>query len=214
MSTARKNDGMMSASSSTYANDTIGIDDEGEAIGAYDVATATSTAAADLALAIDPSEIEIVPLAEGDDAAVPGRPAFDFVKMFRGSAKYIANHRNTMVVYHIPGELLEWDGFADLCDDIALTWLLGMKIVIVCGCRHQIDVRLGGEEEEEVVDGNDNDRHHEMGEPGEDDLDGIRASAGNARHNSVRVTDLDTLPSSRRRPDTCASRWRGSSLEA
>mmetsp|Transcript_2996 Transcript_2996/g.4363 ORF Transcript_2996/g.4363 Transcript_2996/m.4363 type:complete len:309 (+) Transcript_2996:827-1753(+) len=67
---------------------------------------------------------------------------FNFVNMFRGSANYIANHRNTIVVYHIPGDLLSWDGFSDLMDDIALTWLLGIKPVIVVGCRRQIDERL------------------------------------------------------------------------
>mmetsp|Transcript_11747 Transcript_11747/g.24174 ORF Transcript_11747/g.24174 Transcript_11747/m.24174 type:complete len:478 (+) Transcript_11747:857-2290(+) len=83
--------------------------------------------------------------------------------MFRGSANYIANHRGTTAVYHIPGDLLEWDGISDLIDDIALTWLLGMRLVIVCGCRHQIDARL--------------DHRH---------IDPIR-------HSSIRVTDSDTL---------------------
>ena len=76
-----------------------------------------------------------------------------FVKMFRGSASYIANHRGTTAVYHIPGELLSWEGFPGLMDDIALTWLLGMKIVLVAGCRHQIDLRL--EEEDNEEDGGD-----------------------------------------------------------
>ena len=56
-----------------------------------------------------------------------------FVKMFRGSASYIANHRNTLAVYHTPGELLAWKGFPGLMDDIALAWLPGMTIVLVAG---------------------------------------------------------------------------------
>jgi len=40
--------------------------------------------------------------------------------MFRGSANYIANHKNTIVVYHIPGELLCCTNFQELMDDIAL----------------------------------------------------------------------------------------------
>ena len=95
------------------------------------------------------------------EAPPPEIPAF--VKMFRGSANYIANHRGTTAVYHIPGDLLEWDGINDLIDDIALTWLLGMKLVIVVGCRHQIDARL--------------DHKH---------IDPIR-------HSSIRVTDAETL---------------------
>jgi amino-acid N-acetyltransferase len=75
-----------------------------------------------------------------------------FVSMFRGSANYIANHRNTIPVYHIPGGLLDYDHsfsaeqttvFRYLMNDVALTWLLGMKIVIVVGCRHQIEKQTG-----------------------------------------------------------------------
>eukprot|EP00594_Rhizosolenia_setigera_P006498 CAMPEP_0178949960 /NCGR_PEP_ID=MMETSP0789-20121207/6363_1 /TAXON_ID=3005 /ORGANISM="Rhizosolenia setigera, Strain CCMP 1694" /LENGTH=616 /DNA_ID=CAMNT_0020630585 /DNA_START=171 /DNA_END=2021 /DNA_ORIENTATION=+ len=65
-----------------------------------------------------------------------------FVNMFRSCASYIANHRGSTIVYHVPGEFLEHSDFADLMDDIALTWLLGMKIVLVVGCKHQIESRL------------------------------------------------------------------------
>jgi amino-acid N-acetyltransferase len=91
-------------------------------------------------LGIDPSCIEIVFKSDaGEDGSRAG-----FVNMFRGSANYIANHRATTAVYHIPGGILDQpENFRDLMSDIALTWLLGMKIVIVAGCRHQIDKRLG-----------------------------------------------------------------------
>ncbi|KAL7470328.1 hypothetical protein ACHAXS_010553 [Conticribra weissflogii] len=94
-----------------------------------------------------------------------------FVKMFRGSASYIANHRGTLAVYHIPGELLAWEGFPGLMDDIALTLLLGMKIVLVAGCRHQIDIRLDGDEGD--------DEEHRTG--------------GKVMMSSIRVTDEETL---------------------
>lgn len=96
-------------------------------------------------LSISPSDIDFVPagtpwdpfaqkpIYEGVQSTVESGPN-PFVKMFRGSAVYIASHRNSVAVYHIPGEFLEYSGFADLMDDIALTWLLGMKIVIVVGC--------------------------------------------------------------------------------
>jgi amino-acid N-acetyltransferase len=107
-------------------------------------------------LGIDPRTIEITrhgtPGADSDDgltAAAKLPPSF--VPMFRGSANYIANHRATLAVYHIPGKLLEDpDNFRDLMNDVALTWLLGMKIVLVAGCRHQIDKRLGGEKRQLV----------------------------------------------------------------
>lgn len=90
-------------------------------------------------LALNPAnlEVRVSPLDGRDNTADA------FVPMFRGSANYIANHRNTLAVYHIPGSLLEMeDTFRDVMNDISLTWLLGMKIVLVVGCRHQIDKRL------------------------------------------------------------------------
>lgn len=100
-------------------------------------------------LALNPSEIEIVTvnaLAEPIDPNVAEQLRhLPFVSMFRGSANYIANHRNTLAVYHIPGGLLDLDDpaiFRNLMNDIALTWLLGMKVVLVVGCRHQIEKRL------------------------------------------------------------------------
>ncbi|KAG7356340.1 N-acetylglutamate synthase [Nitzschia inconspicua] len=67
-----------------------------------------------------------------------------FVEMFRGSANYIASHRNSLVVYHIPGDLMDEhpDTFRDLMNDISLTWLMGMRIVIVAGCKYQVEKRL------------------------------------------------------------------------
>merc|ERR1711976_526293 len=102
-------------------------------------------AASESILAIDPSTIKVIPFDSlSEETNVLGgaysgnmeldlkkvRSQYDFVNMFRGSANYIANHRNTIIVFHIPGELLSWDGFSDLMDDIALCWLLGMKPVI------------------------------------------------------------------------------------
>jgi amino-acid N-acetyltransferase len=67
-----------------------------------------------------------------------------FVEMFRSSANYIASHRNSLVIYHIPGDLMDErpDTFRDLMNDISLTWLLGMRIVIVAGCKYQVEKRL------------------------------------------------------------------------
>jgi len=151
-------------------------------------------------LSIDPNSVEIIPLDVGkvaddveeefiDDAlssVALGKDAKfskweglantgSFVKMFRGSASYIANHRGTLAVYHIPGELLAWEGFPGLMDDIALTWLLGMKIVIVAGCRHQIDLRLDDIEDEEYGG------------------EGSNSLGGRVMMSSIRVTDEETL---------------------
>lgn len=111
-------------------------------------------------LAIDPSEIKICTIEptpsnkteqekQQDSELIKQLP---FVSMFRGSANYIANHRNTLAVYHIPGGLLDLPDptvFRDLMNDVALTWLLGMRIVLVVGCRHQLEKRLHPNESEE-----------------------------------------------------------------
>lgn len=156
-------------------------------------------------LTIDPKSVDIVPLKKGKAAeeeeksnpedgnndktslsAILKDHKFEkweglaktgsFVKMFRGSASYIANHRGTLAVYHIPGELLAWEGFPGLMDDIALTWLLGMKIVLVAGCRHQIDLRLDDMENDEEYNG-----------------EGSHSLGGKVMMSSVRVTDEETL---------------------
>ncbi|KAL7444183.1 hypothetical protein ACHAXH_007092 [Discostella pseudostelligera] len=131
---------------------------------------------------------------EGGGAGGGGGGA-PFVKMFRGSASYIANHRGTTVVCHIPGELLEWEGFPGLMDDIALTWLLGMKIVLVGGCRHQIDMRLDNDHEDENGDeqvtakrGGDYTNNGD-----EEEREGKKPFGGAVMMSSIRVTDEDTL---------------------
>ncbi len=118
----------------------------------------------------------------------------NFVSMFRGSANYIANHRNTIVVYHIPGDLISWDGFKPLMDDIALTWLLGVKPVIVIGCRKQIEDRLT-EMECDISSNNfkatldSSGFHLNCFEKDDDEAD----DDGIYRYESVRVTDYETL---------------------
>jgi len=103
-------------------------------------------------LALDPKALELVPrcdsLALDDDdedelclVTDTDFTRYPFVNMIRGSGPYIALHRGELAVLHIPGDLLAWNGFEDLMDDIALCWLLGMKIVIVAGCRLQVDDR-------------------------------------------------------------------------
>jgi amino-acid N-acetyltransferase len=148
-----------------------------------------------------------------------------FVGMFRGSANYIANHRGTLAVYHIPGGLLDKDYytnspppppadvekngkkkkkkksntqnvvFRDLMNDIALTWLLGMKIVLVVGCRHQIEKRLAAKkaaagydscsDDDEInnshLTGMENDRSHGLRVTDEDMLRIVKEEAGYVR---------------------------------
>eukprot|EP00526_Cylindrotheca_closterium_P011745 CAMPEP_0113658298 /NCGR_PEP_ID=MMETSP0017_2-20120614/31637_1 /TAXON_ID=2856 /ORGANISM="Cylindrotheca closterium" /LENGTH=482 /DNA_ID=CAMNT_0000572547 /DNA_START=104 /DNA_END=1552 /DNA_ORIENTATION=- /assembly_acc=CAM_ASM_000147 len=68
--------------------------------------------------------------------------SYPYVDMIRSSGPYIANHRGELAVIHVPGDLLAWDDLTDFMNDISLCWLLGMKIVVVVGCRKQVEDRL------------------------------------------------------------------------
>ena len=181
--------GVFKRDSIDYDEEEVGFE-ELDVNGASTSGSSTKLKPAPTLNSIDPTSIEILPLDEvkkdddilNDELISPrselSQSILDnlrdptsgsFVKMFRGSASYIANHRSTLAVFHIPGELLAWEGFSGLMDDIALAWLLGMKIVLVAGCRHQIDIRLEDEDDSE----------HHIG--------------GKVMMSSIRVTDEDTL---------------------
>jgi hypothetical protein len=94
---------------------------------------------------------------------------YPFVSLLRDSSPYIVNHRHSTIVYHIPGDLISSSArFNSVMDDISLTYLFGMKIVIVVGCRKQILGRLATSTT--TVDG-----------------------YGQSRTLDIRVTDAETL---------------------
>lgn len=62
---------------------------------------------------------------------------YPFAAMMQGSAAYIADHAGKIAVFHLPGEILEGPSSKALLQDIALCWMLGLKIVIVAGCRYR-----------------------------------------------------------------------------
>jgi amino-acid N-acetyltransferase len=137
------NDTMSTATESTSMNATKNTFDGGSIL-AIDPA--------DILISLEPTIVDTTPKSKQSQSDLLQR--LPFVNMFRGSANYIANHRNTVAVYHVPGGLISGDTdavFRDLMNDIALTWLLGMKIVIVVGCRHQIEQRIGLDHNAETV---------------------------------------------------------------
>jgi acetylglutamate kinase len=88
---------------------------------------------------VDPSKIEFVAHDDERHDNTKGE-SFTFANMISGSARYIADHLNQVAVFYIPGELIEQKAqFSKLMGDIALSWMLGLKIVIVVGCRFEID---------------------------------------------------------------------------
>jgi amino-acid N-acetyltransferase len=62
---------------------------------------------------------------------------FPFATMMSGCAPYIAGHAGKVAVFHIPGSVIVDDNDTKIADnllsDMALCWLMGMKIVIVAG---------------------------------------------------------------------------------
>jgi len=148
--------------------------------------------------AFDPDEMKVVPrksFPQEDSSYAQecvvtdprSKACFPFVGMLRDSANYIANHRHTTAVYHIPGELLEWDGFPALMDDIALTWLLGMRVVIVAGCRNQINARLHANTQTTQTQTDDHPSSHQSSSSN------IINNNNNIMPNSLRVTSLQTM---------------------
>ena len=119
------------------------------------------------------------------------------VKMLRESANYIAAHRGNTIVLHVPAKLIDIHAtdvgmtestrkktsnasFEKLLDDIALLWLLGVKIVIVIGCRGLLDERL-------LVEGEDPPLTHKgIRVTNEHDLRSIKEIAGYARFEAER----------------------------
>lgn len=67
----------------------------------------------------------------------------DFVKLFRDSAPYLHAHRGSTLVAWLPGELLaETSRLQQLAQDLLLLHTLGIRLVLIPGCRPQIETRL------------------------------------------------------------------------
>ena len=68
--------------------------------------------------------------------------SFENARWFRSMAPYINAHRNKIFVLAFNGEALLHSNFSNLLHDIALLNSLGVQVIIVHGCRPQIDSRL------------------------------------------------------------------------
>ncbi|WP_432454972.1 MULTISPECIES: amino-acid N-acetyltransferase [unclassified Agarivorans] len=68
--------------------------------------------------------------------------AEDLVSWFRQSAPYINAHRGKTFVIMLSGEASSSANFSNIIQDIALLKTLGVKIVLVCGARPQIDALI------------------------------------------------------------------------
>ena len=73
-----------------------------------------------------PSDMEVLQSAD---------MAYPFAGMLRNSAPYIADHRQRTAVFFIPGEFVNSPDLSAVLGDICLSWMLGLKIVIIVGCQ-------------------------------------------------------------------------------
>lgn len=67
----------------------------------------------------------------------------NFGSIFQQCAPYIAMHRGTTVVVHIPGFCItNRDHFDAILDDISILHLLGVYICLIVGVREQLDAKI------------------------------------------------------------------------
>ncbi|GKY99744.1 hypothetical protein MPSEU_000928300 [Mayamaea pseudoterrestris] len=136
-------------------------------------------------LSLDPSQVEFVNVEQDfllraaeessrqlesfdtDNTSTGSSSNYPFAKMMHLCAPYIASHSDQTAVIHIPGEILDASNGKEadqLFSDMALAWLLGMKLVLVTGCRYDADT-----------------------------CDVEEIEHAHTCHNSLKVTDADTL---------------------
>lgn len=99
----------------------------------------------------DPAKVEFVPSEEyqAQEAKLMKMTspdadmdiAYPYAAMLQGSGPFIASHLGETAVFYIPGEWLHKPNklFDSFLQDVALSRLLGMKIVLVADCRIEAD---------------------------------------------------------------------------
>ncbi|MDO5697081.1 MAG: amino-acid N-acetyltransferase [Dermatophilus congolensis] len=86
------------------------------------------------------SALRVKTSSAAQDTSTPAHK--QFVTWMRQVAPYIHAFRDSTLVVAIPGELIEAGRLNALVQDLALLGALGMKIVVINGCRPQIDEQL------------------------------------------------------------------------
>jgi len=86
----------------------------------------------------------VLPNREGGSAPteLQTEPAIDPIDWFRQASPYIKSYRNTTLVLHIDGDVLDSPLKAVMAHDIALLSHLGVRLVLVPGLRSRINRRL------------------------------------------------------------------------
>ena len=121
---------------------------------------------------------------------------YPFAAMMQGSGPYIANHAGKIAVFHIPGDILDTTAtmassspqkkYCDaLLQDIALCWLLDMKIIIVVAVQYSAAVLNSNHQK--------NDDDIENSEPATSSMLNNNMLLAHECHNSLKVTSQTTL---------------------
>lgn len=67
----------------------------------------------------------------------------NFATIFRDSAPYIAMHRGSTMVIHLPGSTFQNRAlFEGIIDDLSILHLLGVRLILVVGVRDQLEERV------------------------------------------------------------------------
>lgn len=67
----------------------------------------------------------------------------NYARWFRGSTPYISAHRGKTFVVLLTSKALDHVNLTNIVHDLALLHVLGVKLILVHGARHQIDARIG-----------------------------------------------------------------------
>lgn len=120
---------------------------------------------------------------------------YPFAAMMQGSGRYIANHAGKIAVFHIPGDILDatttvssssQKKYCDaLLQDIALCWLLDMKIIIVVAVQYSAAVQNSNHQ--------DHDNDIDSSEPATSSMPNNNMLLAHECHNALKVTSQTTL---------------------
>jgi len=83
------------------------------------------------------SQQEEISVLDDDNAAM-----YPFAGVLRQTVRFIADHRQRTAVFYVPIDYMDRkEEFSNLMGDIALSWKLGLKIVLIVGCRFDVNSR-------------------------------------------------------------------------
>ena len=121
-----------------------------ETICKNDTSTEVNSASTGM-LSGDLSSLEKITKLLGDENSDSDLSTENFASIFHQCAPYIAMHRGSKVVVHLPGHCLANKDYLDaVLDDISILHLLGVQICLVVGVREQLNKKLTDSENKPI----------------------------------------------------------------